>query len=161
MRFFDGHLTSRWREVSESEFRMPPTCPERSEGSSQIRGLAPRSIRAYALKDTSLPLSRQRLTTVSAFSFALAAFGSSSFARPLTPVIAANHNTICVADGAPGHKPSCVSEVQSNLTTPPDSALGAIDVALGGTHACAIVQSNAKDGKSEERGITCWGQTAM
>ena len=54
------YVTSRWREMSESEFRMPPTCPERREGSSQIRGLAPRSIRAYALLDTSLALSRQR-----------------------------------------------------------------------------------------------------
>ena len=54
-------IVSRWREMSESEFRMPPTCPERREGSSQIGGLATRSIRAYALQDTFLALSRQRL----------------------------------------------------------------------------------------------------
>ena len=57
-------LTSRWREMSKSEFRMPPTCPEHREGSSQIIGLATRSLRALPLRDTSLALSRQGLTMV-------------------------------------------------------------------------------------------------
>ena len=53
--------TSVAYEIRFRSFRMPPTCPERSEGSSQIRGLAPRSLRALALRDPSLALSRQRL----------------------------------------------------------------------------------------------------
>jgi hypothetical protein len=72
----------------------------------------------------------------------------------LTPYIVDNGLDVCVFDGARGHSPTCVTEVQQSVTKIPNAVKNVEAFSFGASHGCAVVRDRGT-GPSK---LSCWGQ---